>query len=152
MKKFLLILGIIAIAGGVFVGGVVVGTRQDFMNSMFQVSALDQQLVDASKVFYGLLRLDDGDSAGANAWLNQELNSHIVTIDQFMKDCPNPETKEHARTLLARIATHRQAHPSRIDISKDVPGYVAVEKRVQSVLEDVLKREDKQNQPSEATR
>lgn len=152
MKKFLFILGIIAIAGGVFVGGMVVGSQHDFMNSMFQVSALDQELVDATKVFYGLSRLDDGDSAGAKGWLNQELNSHVVTIDQFMKDCPNPETKAHARKLLARIAEHRQKYPSRIDVSKGVPGYSEVEKHVQAVLDDALKQEGKQNKPSEATR
>ena len=146
MKKFLFIVGIVAIAGGVFVGGMVVGTQHDFMNTMFQVSSLDQALVDATKVFYGLSKLDDGDSLGAAGWLNQELNSHIITIGQFVEDCPNPETQGHARKLLARIANHRQKHSSQIDVAKVVPGYLEVEKQVQAVLDDALKHEEKQNQ------
>jgi len=146
MRKFLFILGIIALATGVFVGGMVVGTRHDFMNAMFQVSALEQELVDATKVFHGLSRLDDGDSVGARSWLNQELNSHIVTIDQFMKDSPNPETKEHASKFLARIAQHRQKYPSRIAVSKDVPVYAEVEKHVQAVLDEALRQDGKPNQ------
>ena len=145
MKKIVFILSIIVLAGGVFLAGIVAGAQHDFMKSMFRVSSLDQSLVEATKYFYAVSRLDNNDANGAKGWLNQELNSHIVTIDQFMMDCPNPETKKHARKLLTRIAKHRQAHPLQTDVSKDVPGYAAVEKHVQAVLDDALKPEEKKN-------
>lgn len=152
MKKFLFLLGIIAIAGGVFVGGIVIGAQLDFMHAMFSVSILERELTDASRVFLAISYLDEGNTVGAKGMLNQELNSHIVTIDQFTKDSPKPKTEKHAMAFLARIAAHRQKYPLRIDISKDDPGQTEVDMHVQAVLDDALKQKEEQNKSLEANR
>ncbi|MBU0533329.1 MAG: hypothetical protein KJ887_00815 [Candidatus Omnitrophica bacterium] len=143
MKKFLFILGIVVLAGGIFVGGMVIGTQLDFMNAMFQFSTLDKALVDASEVFQTVSYLDNGESKNARGWLNLKLDSYIITIDQFIKDCPNFETREHAERFLIRVAKHRQKYPSKVSLSKEVPDYAGVEEHIQSILENVLEQEGK---------
>jgi len=142
MKTFLFIVGIILLADVIFYGGLQLGNQLHFMNAMFQVSTLDQEVGNATKIFWTVSHLEDGKVEEAKSFLNVQLNSHINTIGMFLKDCPNEKTRQHAIKLLARIAKVRQEHPVHISVTNDVPGYGAVERGVQEILNKALQEEE----------
>jgi hypothetical protein len=45
MKKFLFTVGILALAGSIFVGGLVVGTQLDFMNATSHISTTNRGIL-----------------------------------------------------------------------------------------------------------
>jgi hypothetical protein len=141
MKKFLFILGIVVIATTVFVGGLYVGLTSDFMNTMYQVSTFDKKLTNASMTFMRVSYLDEEKIDDVKSLLNSELDGHIIILSQMLKDCPNIESQKHAQEFLARVATHRQKHPSTNSYSDFVsPSEMQkIDMHIQSVLDNALK-------------
>ena len=108
MKTLLFIVGIAILVSCIFCGGLLLGNLQHFTNALLQISTVDNALVDATKTFMSVSDLENGKVEDAKSFLNQELNDQIITLDQFLKDCPNDTTRQHVSKLLARIARHRQ--------------------------------------------
>ena len=129
MKKFLFIVGIIVLAGGIFIGGLVAGSVLDFMIASFSVSTFDQALVDANMEFMTISILDEKGVEEAKGFMNMELATHIMTLDMFMEDCPNAESKEQGQKFLARVAEHRLKYP----VSKD-EDMAGVQNHIQEIL------------------
>jgi hypothetical protein len=147
MKKFLFILGIVVIAGAVFVGGFSIGLTSDFTNTMHQVSMFEKELTQATMTFMHISYIDDGKIDDVKSLLNSELDSHIITLSQMLKDCPNTETQKHAQKCLARIATHRQKHPVTNSIQLPVPQseIQKIDQHVNSILTNALNIQQQQN-------
>ena len=125
MKKFLFIVGVVILSGSIFVGGLFAGSALDFMNGLLQVSAFDQALVDASITSMRISQLDEGRIEEAKHSLNIQLDSQIMTLGIFLKDCPNAESMQHAEKTLTRIAEHRIKYPvSKDEDMEDVEDYV----------------------------
>ncbi len=141
LKYFLFILGIVILSGAVFAGGVMFGTTQNFMKHMFTVSTMDKAYMDASSAFRHIQEIDKGNIDEAKESINILLNSHILTIDSFMKDIPNDEDKARAKKLLARIARHRNDFPATINVTLKVPEYENVTNSIQNILDNALAEE-----------
>ncbi len=147
MKTFLFTLGIVVIAGAVFVGGLSIGLTSDLTNTMYQVSTFDKELTEATMTFMRISYLDDGKVDDVKELLNHELDARIITLSQLLKDCPNIESQNHAQVLLARIATQRQKYPS----TKSHPDSVSpsemkeIERYIRSTLDSALKNNQQQN-------
>ena len=127
MKKFLFILGIIAIAGGVFVGGMVVGTQHDFMNAIVSSSSLGDDISKASTTLVVLRHLEDGEIDRAKAFLNLQLDGAIIGMDAVLPYCPDGDNTRAASTLLSGIAEHRAKHPAKANET--------IDRKVQEILD-----------------
>ena len=143
MKKFLFILGIVVITGCIFCGGLLLGLRQQFWTTLFRSSTMDKQLAETSVIYVPISQLEEGKVNDAKSFLNTELDSHILLLDEFLKDCPNPQTQQHIRGLFVRIAKLRQQHPAQINATNEVSGCSVADRRVQEILNDALEKDRK---------
>lgn len=144
LKKFLFILGLVILSGAVFASGVMFGTSLNFMKQLLTVSMMDKAYMDASSAFRDIQQIDKGNIDGAKESINFLLDGHIITIDSFIKDCPNDKDKARAKKILARIARHRKEYPAKNNVSKDVPEYKNVTNTIQNILDNALAEEVKE--------
>jgi hypothetical protein len=141
MKKFLFIVGIVVLAGAIFVGGLVLGTQHDFMNAMFQVNTVEKELVDLANHFHAVRYLDKGQPEDARDFLNDRVDGHVSTIGTLLDDCPNPDTKVHASKMLATIARHRQQFPPERKTIRTLPDHEKYTSYVDETLAKALETE-----------
>jgi hypothetical protein len=135
MKKLLSILVVIVFASGIFVGGMILGVQMDFLNALVSSSSLSDDISKASTTLVVLRNLEDGKVEEAKSFLNLQLDGTIIGMDAILPSCPVGDSTRAAKKLLARIAKHRQEHPSQIDSS-------LVDEKIQSILNNALTEEN----------
>jgi hypothetical protein len=136
MKRFLFILGIVVMSGGIFVGGLILGIQRNFMNAIVVSSSLGDDISKASTELVLLYHLEAQEIDEAKAFLNIQLNGNIIGIDSLLPLCPDGDSTLAAKNLLARIAEHRSKHPVKSDeeIDKVVQNILAKSRTWQSTI------------------
>jgi hypothetical protein len=119
MKKFAFILGIVIVAGVIFVGGLVLGTQHDFMNTIISSLSLGDDISKASTTLVVLRQLEAGEIDKAKAFLNLQLDGAIIGMDVILPHCPDGDGTRAAQTLLVGIAEHRTKYPAKANETID---------------------------------
>ena len=133
MKTFLSIAGIVALAAGIFIGGLFVGTQLDFMNAVLSSTMLSDEIVSASSSLVLLQHLEAEEITEAKASLNLTLDVAILGMDSVLPHCPEGDSTLAAKNLLARIADHRSKYPAKND------------QEIDETIQDILDKAGKQN-------
>ncbi len=155
MKRFLFILGIVVVATAIFIGGILLGTQLDFLNTIVFSSALADDISRGSERLVVIDYLDEGKVDDAKSFLNLQLNVTIVGMRAILPSVPEGQSKTTALNFLARIARHRKKYPLNVSQNfkqfRDEDANSTVEKALADALTEVEKRE-KQNKPLERAR
>lgn len=134
MKKLLFILGIIILAGGIFGGGLWVGTLHDIFNADLAIAGLGDDISKAATTLVVLRDLEAGKIDEAKAFLNLQLDGTIIGMYFILPYCPDGDSAHAAQTLLAGIAEHRSKYPIKSD------------EEIDRKVQDILNKSRKQNQ------
>jgi hypothetical protein len=129
-------LGLVAFAGGV-------GAGVGFMTTWMSVNALTAATAYAGLMHAAVIKLDDGRPGDAKQWLTTCVDSEIVAIDGWQRTLRRQD--DRARTLLLRIARHRQTHPP---VRQESPDLAVMHAEADAILARALAEAEASPSPS----
>lgn len=110
-QKFLFISAIILLASGVFWGGYIFGSSQQFLEDFLNNYYMDKAIIEATIAFSHIEKIDQGEVEIAKESMNRFLDSEILVIELLINDSSHEDYISRAENLLSRIAEHRKEYP-----------------------------------------
>jgi hypothetical protein len=132
MKKLLIGLGIIVIAGALVGVGWWLGFGDRALVESFAITSVDQQLTDASENEAIIQEINSGQIDQAKDFLKTRLDGNILVVDSLI-GYAGDHNKETAYKLFTRIAKERANYPSTNHLDQ-------TEVEVSAMVDSILKK------------